>query len=782
MNPSYSVSDLYAQILNAMRAAGCAPYDPNVITFGPPKTGQVHRYRIEGDKAGSVNGWFIFYDDDIPAGGFGSWKMGGPGDWERWCAKRDHELSTDERARRDQKLATIKAARALTEIQVQADARLRSLDLWGKAAERVKANNGYLTKKQTPDFGLREMRTTLVVPIRDINGTLHALQFIAEDGRKTFITGGAITGNFHGIGTFDGAEKILLCEGYATGASLHLATQLPVIVAFNAGNLKPVAASARLKWPHAALIVCADEDQWTDGNPGQTKAKAAAEAVGGFVIAPLFANLDGHPTDFNDLHCREGLPALRAQLTNALNACQPAHLQRAAFEQRIDDTTDFEALTGELPRLILASNLPKATVSYLLKRIAAKAKVPVADLKEQLKQTVTPNGWKSKLRYDNDGNLKLMLFNLVTLFNQDPAWRGVLFYDEFSGEILKRALPPVANAALGVWSDLDSEKARVWLEEQYDLSPQSTALVDAAIQVVADLHSVHVVRDYLEPLVWDGKPRLKTWLLRYLGAADTPTHRFVGQAWLCGAVLRAYQPGSKFDNVLVLEGPQGVGKSEALSVLGGAWHCESITDVGSKDSLMNLRGMWIVEFAELDAISRVESARIKQHISAKNDVYRPSYGRRSITVPRQNVFAATCNPDKYLKDETGARRFWPVRCGKTLDLEGLRRDKDQLWAEAVYLWRRGEQTWATLDMTYLTEAQNERFIEDPWEEHVEGFLVQRTEVLIREVLDFLNVEVARQTQSDKNRVAKILRRLGFVCVVERQGKLVLKVYKKANSL
>lgn len=770
-----ALSELLSAVLDALRAAGCAPHDAGVVTFD----GVLHRYRIAGEKAGSQNGWLVLHGDGIPAGAYGSWRTALS---ENWCSKRDHELTPEERAQRDAHLADAKRQREADRRSMHLAAKGRSTDLWGKSRDTVDAQFPYLLQKQIPAFGIRQLQQQLVIPLRDFNGVLHALQFIGPDGKKLFLTGGAVEGHVCLLGEPDGAEKLLICEGYATGASLHLATKLPVIVAFNAGNLKPVAASARLKWPHAALIVCADDDQWTDGNPGQTKAKAAAEAVGGFVIAPLFANLDGHPTDFNDLHCREGLPALHAQLTNALNACQPAHLQRAAFEQRIDDTTDFEALTGALPRLILASNLPKATVSYLLKRIAAKAKVPVADLKEQLKQTVTPNGWKAKLRYDNDGNLKLMLFNLVTLFSQDPAWRGVLFYDEFSGEILKRALPPLPNAALGVWSDLDSEKARVWLEEQYDLSPQSGALVDAAIQVVADLHSVHVVRDYLEPLVWDGKPRLKTWLLRYLGAADTPTHRFVGQAWLCGAVLRAYQPGSKFDNVLVLEGPQGVGKSEALSVLGGAWHCESITDVGSKDSLMNLRGMWIIEFAELDAISRVESARIKQHISAKSDVYRPSYGRRSITVPRQNVFAATCNPDKYLKDETGARRFWPVRCGKTLDLEGLRRDKDQLWAEAVYLWRRGEQTWATLDMTYLTEAQNERFIEDPWEEHVEGFLVQRTEVLIREVLDFLDVEVARQTQSDKNRVAKILRRLGFVCVVERQGKLVLKVYKKVNSL
>lgn len=774
MSAHHSLQDLIGQALDAMHAAGCPPHDPADLVFD----GVLHRFRVDGDKANTKNGWLIFYSDGIPSGAFGSWKSGIA---ETWCAKRDHELTAAEREQRDQHLADAKQQRALDRRATQASAKLRAAELWGKSHDTVDAKHPYLLKKQIPAIGLRQFQTQLVVPLRDLNGALHSLQFIGLDGTKIFLTGGAVEGNCCILGEPDGADRLLICEGYATGVSLHLATKLPVIVAFNAGNLKPVAASARLKWPHVALVFCADDDCETAGNPGQAKARLAAEAVNGFVVAPLFADLQGNPTDFNDLHTREGLPALQAQLTNALLACQPAHLQRENFERRIDDTDDFETLTGALPRLILASNLPKATVSHLLKRIAAKAKVPVADLKENLKQASTPNGWKGKLRYGDDGNLKETLLNQVTLFNHDPAWRGVLFYDEFSGDILKRQCPPTVNPSLGIWSDLDSSKARMWLEEHYDLSPR-TLSVDEAIQVTADQHTVHVVREYLDSLHWDGKPRCKMWPLTYLGAADTPVHRFVGQAWLCGAVMRIFEPGSKFDNVLVLEGNQGSRKSTALATLGGPWHCESITDVGSKDSLTNLRGIWIVEFAELDAIGRVESSRIKQHISAQNDVYRPPYGRRSITVPRQNVFAATCNPEKYLKDETGARRFWPVRCGKAIDIEALSRDRDQLWAEALHLWRRGEQTWATNDMAYLTEAQDARFVEDPWEEHIAEMLAMRRECLMREVLDYLGVEVCRQTQSDKNRAAKILGRLGFVCHVERQGKAVLRVYKKDKPL
>lgn len=774
--PSVAYSDLIGQILDAMRAAGCAPHDPRVVTFGPPKTGALHRYRVEGDKSGSANGWFIFYADGIPAGAFGSWKLSVS---ETWCAKRDHELSESERAQRAQHLAKAKAERDKQAIQLRADAKRRAADLWGKSAETVDAKHLYLLKKRIPAVGIRQLAQALVIPIRDGNGALHSLQFIGSDGRKTFLTGGAIAGNSTLVGDLGEApETLLICEGYATGVSLHCASGLPVVVAFNAGNLRPVAAGLRLRFPHAVLIVCGDDDRQTEGNPGKRKAEDAAASVGGFAIFPLFDGIDRRTlpeddnklSDFNDVHRFAGLPQLKAQLTNALAVCQSPNRRREAFETRIDDTDDFETLTGDLIRQIMESGLPKPTITHLIKRIAKKTKVPVADLCERVKQTTTAQGWKARLRYADDGGLRLTLANLVTILNYHPEWRGSLFYDQFSGDILKRIAPPFENSATGEWADIDTSKTKMWLEEQFDFEKLPTGLVDEAVAVVADLHSVHVVKERLESLQWDGKPRLKTWTLRYLGAADTPVHRFVGQAWMVGAVKRVYEPGSQFDNVLVLEGKQGIRKSTALSVLGGAWHAESITDVGSKDSMQNLRGMWIVEFSELDAISRVESSRMKQHISARYDVYRPSYGKRSIKVPRQNVFAASCNPEQYLKDETGARRFWPVLCGATIDIDALRNDVDQLWAEALHLYRQGEQCWATPEMTYITEAQEQRFQTDPWEEHVIDFAYGKAWVRVCEVLDHLRVDIPKQTQADKNRVCKILLRLGFSCkIVKRQG-------------
>jgi predicted P-loop ATPase/phage/plasmid primase-like uncharacterized protein len=773
-----SYSDLLAQILGAMRAAGCGPHDPKVVTFGPPKSGPVHRYRVEGDKAGSANGWFIFYDDGIPAGAFGNWKSGIT---ESWCSKREHELSDTDRAQRDRHLADAKAARAQQETQVRSAARQRAADLWAKAVETVDAKYPYLLKKQIPAIGIRQLGQQLVIPILDGNGALHSLQFIGEDGRKTFLTGGAIVGNCCSIGDFAEPETILVCEGYATGISLHCASGLPVIVAFNAGNLKPVAASLRLRYPHAALVICADDDRWTDGNPGKRKAEEAAAAVDGFAIFPLFDGIetDSKPTDFNDLHVLAGLPQLKAQLSNALANCQAPHRRREAFEAEIDATDDFETLTAALPRRILDSGLPKATISYLLKRIAKKCKVPVADLQEQVKQVTTPAGWKAKLRYDDNGALRPTLANIAVILNHHPDWRGVLFFDQFSGDAIKRRPPPVPNATTGEWTDLDSRKTRVWLEDNFDMEVAND-LVDDAVSVVADAHSVHVVREHLDALRWDDKRRLKTAAIRYLGAEDSAVHRFVFQSWMIGAVKRVREPGVKFDNVLVLEGSQSIGKSTALDVLGGIWHAESITDAGSKDSLVTLRGKWIVEFSELDALGRVEVSRVKQHVSAKQDVYRQPFGRRSVTVPRQNVFAASCNPDKYLRDETGGRRFWPIRCG-AIDIDALRRDRDQLWAEASALCAAGEQYWATPDMRFLTAAQEERFQEDPWEEPIMEFCYGRPQVLVSEVLERLRVDLPRQTQHDKNRVSKVLWRLGYRCKPAKRFGRTYRVYFLENS-
>jgi putative DNA primase/helicase len=235
---------------------------------------------------------------------------------------------------------------------------------------------------------------------------------------------------------------------------------------------------------------------------------------------------------------------------------------------------------------------------------------------------------------------------------------------------------------------------------------------------------VHPVRDYLGSLTWDGVPRLEPWVCRYLGAEDTPLNRAFGSLWMISAVARIMRPGVKVDHMLILEGPQGAKKSTALKVLAGEdWFTDELAEIGSKDAAQQMRGVWIIEIAELDAIGRAEVSRIKAFLTRTTDRYRPPYGRHVVTVPRQCVFAGSVNPDTYLRDETGNRRFWPVRCGP-IDLDGLRRDRDQLWAEAVARHRDGAIWWLE-DPALIVAAgaeQDARYQADAWDTLIERWL------------------------------------------------------------
>ena len=241
--------------------------------------------------------------------------------------------------------------------------------------------------------------------------------------------------------------------------------------------------------------------------------------------------------------------------------------------------------------------------------------------------------------------------------------------------------------------------------------------------------------------------------------------RSVGPKWLIAAAARIYRPGCKVDHVLVFEGPQGVGKSTCLRILAGdEWFADEISDLGTKDSAQDLRGKWVVELAEVAALKRATLERMKAFISRNVDHYRPSYGRRSMDFPRQCVFAGTTNADAYLADETGNRRFWPVKV-TGLRLEELVRDRDQLWAEAVVRFKAGEAWWLDREIeAFAAEEQEQRRQGDPWEEPILEWLGRqtKTEHTVAEILSgALRREVGDWTQADLNRVARCLRANGY---------------------
>jgi putative DNA primase/helicase len=235
--------------------------------------------------------------------------------------------------------------------------------------------------------------------------------------------------------------------------------------------------------------------------------------------------------------------------------------------------------------------------------------------------------------------------------------------------------------------------------------------------------------------------------------------RQAGRRWFLSAVARVYRPGCKADCAVILEGPQGAGKSSALAALvpDPEWFADDIADLGCKDSAQDLRGKWIIELGELSAMRRAEVERTKAFMSRAVDHYRPSYGRRSQDFPRQCVFAGTTNADAYLGDETGNRRFWPVKVG-TIRLGALREVRDQLWGEAVAAFEAGEKWWLDAEVeAAAAEEQGERRIVDPWEERVLQHAVGRKEIGIDAALEELGVPVERRGQGEANRIARILR-------------------------
>lgn len=268
------------QFADALSSAGLSMHKG-----APVADGALHRYRVDGDKTGSLNGWYVLHSDDKPFGAFGSWKTGQSCSWS---AERPESMTLAERAAQAARMAQARRARDAEQAKVQADAAARAEALWAKSHPATN-QHPYLARKRVQAYGVRLLGPSLVIPLRDEAGELHSLQFIGPEGRKTFLTGGRKRGCYYAIGR--PAGDLCICEGYATAASIHEATGYATASAFDAGNLEPVARALRGKFPRLRLIVCADNDTETAGNPGLRYAEAAARAVRGFLAFPSFVGV-----------------------------------------------------------------------------------------------------------------------------------------------------------------------------------------------------------------------------------------------------------------------------------------------------------------------------------------------------------------------------------------------------------------------------------------------------------------------------------------------------------
>lgn len=687
--------------------------------------------------------------------------------------------------------------------------------LAGTAAERYlqarslrdPASPDLLFNSDLADFETRRGWPGIVARVRDgagePTGGIHRT-FLLDDGSGKAPAGkkmlGPIAGGSVRLFAIGNDGHLGIAEGIETALAAQAIFGVPSWAALSADGLR------KWEWPSNIKRVTIFADA---GEAGQQAAAALAERLNAadipiMIVSPL------HGDDFSDDLCR-GV-AVR-DYTAASPQAAPLLVTAADFEEAARALTkppELQALGAILGQIVTA-RLEPLPERQVLSSIKAATGIPVAVLEKQIgelrrrmnttgdihRQPTRPR-WASQLRLDLAGTPERNEANVITALSNDEAFAGALVFDDFRQEILvARALPWDESLATlpRAWSDADDVRCAEWLQRrEINVAP---AMVSRSVGAVAREVRIHPIRDYLNSLHWDDVPRLAQWTITYLGADDTELNKTFGARWMISAVARVMQPGVKADHMLILEGPQGSRKSSAIKALAGAdWFTDEIAEIGSKDAAQQMRGIWIIEIAELDAISRAEVSRIKAFLTRTTDRYRPPYERYIVTVPRQCVFAGSVNPETYLRDETGNRRFWPVRCG-SIDLEALARDRDQLWAEAVARYRDGAIWW--LDEPGLVASakaeQDQRYHADAWDARIDRWLVYErrrvnhgygnydewrdeeierpsplSEVSVGEILEgALGIEPARWTKADQMRVGAYLKATGWERYQSRQG-------------
>lgn len=661
------------------------------------------------------------------------------------------------------------------------------------------------------DFDTKRGWSGMVAVVRDgagaPTGGIHRT-FLLDDGSAKAPAGkkmlNAVAGGSVRLTPLPVDGHLGIAEGIETALSAQMIFGVPTWAALSADGLR------RWQWPRGVGRVTIFADA---GDAGR---QAAAALVDRLTVANLPNRIVTplHGDDFND--------DLKRGVTSASYAAAkpesptlglPTPATVAEFEavaRGLGNPPDVSAL-GTLLGQVVTARLDPLPERQILAAIKTTTGIAVSILDKQvgeLRRRLNNTGnihqrpsrprWANQLRLDLAGTPERNEANVITALSCDEVFAGALVFDEFRQEIIvNRSLPWDAQPAAGLrpWIDADDVRCAEWLQRrEINVTP---LVVSRSIVPVARDNCIHPVRDYLNGLAWDGVERLDRWALTYLGAEDTPLNRAFGALWAISAVARIMRPGAKVDHMLILEGPQGARKSTALKVLAGeAWFTDELAEIGSKDAAQQMRGVWIVEIAELDAIGRAEVSRIKAFLTRTVDRYRPPYGRYVIDVPRQCVFAGSVNPDTYLRDETGNRRFWPLRCG-TIDLDALRRDRDQLWAEAVLRFREGAIWWLEDPMLIAAadEVQATRLQADAWDDLIDHWLeferdrvnrgfaghddwrdeeikrtVALTDVSVGEILEHaIRLEPSRWTKGDQMRVGAYLKANRWVRYQLRTG-------------
>ena len=512
--------------------------------------------------------------------------------------------------------------------------------------------------------------------------------------------------------------------------------------------------------PDATVLLCEGE-----------KATEAAQTLFPDHVAMTWPGGSGAvaQTDWTPLHDRQVIIWPDNDQAGHKAATQVQNILPHASIIRVDDLPDgHDAADVSL----------KNPADWLADRVQAPAPRTAPQL-ELVTSNAEPDSaekpWTEYLQRDDDGKALSNHANAMTALRSAPEIAQCFAYDEMlRAAMLVKALPKTrTNYLPRIVSDIDVSQLQEWLQRN-DMRRIGKDIVYGAVDQRAHERAFHPVRRYLERLQWDSTPRLATWLCKYLGVTQTPYTEAIGSMFVIAMVARVMRPGCKADYMMVLEGDQGARKSTACRVLGGEWFSDSLPDIrNGKDAAQHLNGKWLIEVAEMSALDKAEATALKAFITRNEERYRPSYGRKEVIEPRQCLFIGTTNKTAYLRDETGGRRFWPVKVGK-IDVEALKSDRDQLFAEAMALFKDGAEWWpsAEFEADHIRKEQEARYEADAWEGAILEYLPGKVRVTILEVAyGALMLDKAKCGTSEQRRIINVLERHGWTGKKINTGKI-----------
>jgi putative DNA primase/helicase len=385
----------------------------------------------------------------------------------------------------------------------------------------------------------------------------------------------------------------------------------------------------------------------------------------------------------------------------------------------------------------------------------------VIDSSEATQQDEQEIPWRSELivKHKDDGSqvIPCRVHNLIKILDNADEFKGRIQFNEFSAQIAVDLADIDDIKPIIIKAGLEKD----WIQEKIPTSD----IIDA-MGVVASKSPYHPVREYLAGLKWDGIERIPHFFEDYCGCERSEYHMAVAISLFVSAIARVMKPGCKVDTMVILESEQGRGKTKLWLVLFGEWCFEVTASLNDKDFYSNMRGAWCMDFAELDAFSKAETTQIKRILSSQTDNYRPHYARTSKAFPRQCIFVGGTNKDDWNTDSTGGRRYFPVRISEEIDVDGVAANRDQLWAEALVRFERGETWW---DVPDAKAHQEQSYVGDPWDEpiydHLKWMITSNglnAKTTIAVVLsDVLKIDSGRQSRADQMRASAIIKRLGW---------------------